>query len=316
MKNRTIVILGLGYVAGCAVRPAPEGSSGSSGGSTSAGEAGETSGVPTTGGAGGTSTSTGSGTGGATGTTGSTGPDLTTGGDTCDFVCESTGGDTGGFAQCDLFKQDCPEGEKCSAYAEGGGSSWNATGCVPVGGDGQPGEPCTVQGGGTSGLDDCAKGVMCWGVDETDHGTCVALCTGTEAAPVCSDEENFKCATCDDCLLTLCLPACDPLSQDCAGGGLCMPVGDTFVCVFDASGDEGQVLDPCEFANTCDAGLLCLHSSAATECDDNSAGCCLPFCDVTDPNVVCPGVGQACVSLYEEGMAPPKYEKVGICMLP
>ena len=36
----------------------------------------------------------------------------------------------------------------------------------------------------------------------------------------------------------------------------------------------------------------------------------------SDPNVTCPGVGQACVSLYEQGMAPPEFAKVGICMLP
>jgi hypothetical protein len=67
--------------------------------------------------------------------------------------------------------------------------------------------------------------------------------------------------------------------------------------------------------NTCDPGLLCLNSSAAEECDPDGVGCCEPFCDVTLPNS-CPGVGQVCNFYYEEGMAPPGYEKVGYCAVP
>ena len=100
------------------------------------------------------------------------------------------------------------------------------------------------------------------------------------------------------------------------GDDLCIFTGEDFVCVLDASGDEGQVFDPCEFGNACDAGLLCRNSSVAAECDQNAGGCCLPFCDVTDPGLVCPGVGQVCMSLYEEGMAPPEFAKVGICEVP
>lgn len=217
---------------------------------------------------------------------------------------------------CDVFKQDCPEGEKCSAYNEGGGSSWNATKCVPVNGDGQAGEPCTVEGSAVTGLDDCARGAMCCDVDDMNHGTCVGLCTGTPESPKCMDEEKFYCALCDDCVLNLCLPTCEPLAEDCPNGHLCIPVADTFSCALDVSGAEGQAFDPCEFANACDPGLSCLTSSSATECDPNETGCCLPFCDVTDPNAACPGVGQACVSFYDGGVAPPKFAKVGVCVLP
>ena len=109
---------------------------------------------------------------------------------------------------------------------------------------------------------------------------------------------------------------CNPLGQECADGDVCIPNNDIFICAFDASGEEGQVFDPCEFVNACDVGLLCVNSSAATECDANAGGCCLPICDLSDPNVACPGVGQECLSLYGEGMAPPEYAKVGICVLP
>ena len=36
------------------------------------------------------------------------------------------------------------------------------------------------------------------------------------------------------------------------------------------------------------------------------------MCDLGAVNT-CPGVGQSCVSLYEEGQAPPKYAEVGYC---
>jgi len=86
--------------------------------------------------------------------------------------------------------------------------------------------------------------------------------------------------------------------------------------VLDASGDAGVVFDPCEFANACDKGLLCLNPTAAEECDPNAGGCCLPFCDLGKPELMCPGVGQSCVSLYEAGMAPPEYAHIGICVIP
>ena len=117
-------------------------------------------------------------------------------------------------------------------------------------------------------------------------------------------------------VLNLCLPACDPLLQDCSGGELCIPYIDLFLCALDASGDGGQVFDPCEFANACDAGLLCLNPSAGVECDPNAGGCCSPLCDVTDADLVCPGVGQECLSFYGEDQAPPEFANVGICYIP
>jgi len=233
----------------------------------------------------------------------------------CGFICDTTGGNTT-IALCDVFKQDCPEGEKCTAYAEGGGSSWNATKCVPVTGEGVPGDACMAEGGGVSGLDNCQKGSMCWDVNAENKGLCVELCGGSEAAPTCSDEADFNCAVVNEGVLNLCLPGCDPLMQDCPGDDLCIPLNDTFVCVLDASGDEGKEFDPCAFANACDKGLVCLDPILGMECDPNAEGCCLPFCDLGDPNVTCPGQGQKCTSIYQEGMAPPEFEKVGWCVIP
>jgi hypothetical protein len=228
----------------------------------------------------------------------------------CTFLCSTGGeGDTG---ECSEWEQDCPDGEKCSAYANDGGLAWNSTKCSPVQDDpGQPGDVCTVEGSGVSGIDTCAEGVMCWDVDETNTGVCIALCTGDEEAPIC--DSGFSCAIAND-VLNLCLPDCDPLTQDCPSDNLCIPNGEHFICVLDASGEEGQAFDPCEFGNACDQGLYCMDTPYASECTSDASGCCLPFCDLGGD--ACPGAGQDCLAWYEEGMAPPGYETVGICGLP
>ena len=278
-------------------------------------DSGESSGVPTTGGVAGS-------TGAAGGTSGSGGSGSGTGGsttgeveETCGFLCGSSG-DPPGPMPCDMFKQDCPEGQKCAPYAEGGGSSWNATKCVPVTGNGQPGDVCTTDGGGGSGLDDCAEGMYCWDVDEMNKGLCVEMCSGTSDNPACSDPENFICGFAAD-VLALCFPNCDLLLQDCPGDELCIPIGETAVCEFDASAADRVAFDPCEFRGACDKGLLCVGSAAATECDPKVSGCCLPMCDLDLPDPMCPGAGQSCVPLFEpDAMVAMKHEHVGICMIP
>ncbi|MBZ5714795.1 hypothetical protein [Nannocystis pusilla] len=52
---------------------------------------------------------------------------------------------------------------------------------------------------------------------------------------------------------------------------------------------------------------------AASECAAGVYGCCVPFCDTTQPNT-CPGVGQECVQALAD--PPPKYENAGVCVLP
>lgn len=279
---------------------------------------GSTTGMPTTGG-GSTSGSTGSSIGNAESTM------ITSSAEAGTVVATDDSGptvvvgmDKGGPVVCDVFAQECPSGQKCMPYADDGGSSWNNTKCVPVMEDpAQPGEPCFVVGNGVSGIDSCDVGAMCWDTNAEGMGTCIALCTGTPEAPECPPKSS--CVVTSMGILNLCLEACDPLIQDCLmAEDLCIPSDQSFVCVFDASGDEGQVNDPCMFANSCDKGLYCIPSEYAEECDLASIGCCQPFCDlsVMNPDMQCAGVGQACVAWYEEGTAPPGYEDVGICAVP
>ena len=272
--------------------------------------------------------STTSGTTDDTGTTGTTGTgsttDPSTDSGTTEGMSASDSEDSVGFIveptegmpdECDLWAQDCPEGEKCMPYGEGGSPSWNAAGCFPVDpSPAAPGDACTVEGSGTSGLDTCDVGVMCWDVDtETNMGTCTAMCTNTPDNPICTDPDT-TCVIANSGYIILCLPVCDPLLQDCPDAQGCYPINDSFVCAPDASGDDmGAPGDPCEFINTCDMGNACIDDDAYGNCF--AAGCCSPFCPLDEP-ALCPEITHECVPWYEEGTAPVGFENVGVCSQP
>ena len=273
-----------------------------SGGTTGAATEAGTTGAPTTG-----ATSTG-----AQESTGTTG---------CSFL-ECGGSSSGGQStkECDQWTQDCPDGEKCMPYSGDGDNSWESLKCVPVvPNPGSPGDACTVEGSAVSGIDSCDVWSMCWNVDpNTQMGVCVAMCVGDPNSPKC-EAPMTTCLVSNDGVLTLCLPQCDPLTQDCPGADLCIPNpqdNNAFLCILDASGDAGVAFDPCEYINSCDKGFLCANPGLGMECDPMANGCCLPFCDTSVMPPMCPGVGQECLPWYEMGMAPPGYETVGICGLP
>ncbi len=233
------------------------------------------------------------------------------------FITDPDGG--GVSIECSIWDQDCDEGEKCAPWANDGGSAWNATKCVPVDPEpSQPGDTCTVEGSGVSGVDTCDVSSMCWDVDgETNEGTCIAFCTGSENAPVC-DDPTTDCSIANEGVLILCLPACDPLLQDCSEGQACYPIDNAFVCAPDASGeDQGADNDPCEFINACDPGHGCVNPELVQNCPPGSGGCCQNFCSLSDdPAMQGCDTDETCEAWFEEGNVPPGYEDVGICALP
>lgn len=220
---------------------------------------------------------------------------------------------------CSTIEQDCPPGYKCMPYSSDGGPAWNATICVEIVDDPSgPGEPCTVEGTGVSGLDDCDGTSMCWDVDpKTNVGTCSPFCIGDDSNPTCAD----PCAWCTitgDGVLTICLDGCDPITQDCDEGDACYPVSQGFGCVPDASEPEVGVGDPCEFINACPTGTACVSSSVVPDCD-MSAGCCTPYCTVGGEDTCEAQLpGTACQPYYEEPPMPPRCfgGEVGICAAP
>jgi len=201
-------------------------------------------------------------------------------------------------------------------YANDGGSAWNATKCTPL--DPDPvgvGEVCETVGGGVSGVDTCEVAAMCWNVDfETNQGTCLAMCQGSLDAPTCADVWT-SCRVTGGAVVNLCIPLCDPLSQDCPDSHLCLPTSrfDGFICVVDISGEDGAYGAPCDYADDCDAGLLCINQEYIDGCE--ASGCCTPFCDLSAPPS-CEGVDEECIPWYEPGEAPEIYENLGFCGVP
>ena len=232
----------------------------------------------------------------------------------------STGGATDESGEpvtiCDPWAQDCPDAnQKCVPYDESGENVWNALKCIDI--DPAPlpvGSPCLHPGSVADPSDNCEKGAICWDVDlDTKMGTCVAQCEGTPDAPICG--AGTSCNIANGGVLTLCLADCDPLGQDCGQDQLCILAGDMWSCVDDGSEDQGQAFDSCEFVNSCDPGLACLTSALPIECDPEAAGCCLPLCDVSAPNT-CPGADLVCASWYEDELAPPGKENLGVYRIP
>jgi len=222
--------------------------------------------------------------------------------------------------ECDVFRQDCPLGEKCTHWASDGGPRRNGTKCVPVVDDpAGAGEPCHVEGSPTSGLDDCDRRSMCFYVDpETLEGTCTPFCAGDEADPQC-DRGRF-CPLLADSALALCLPLCKPHQQDCPAGQACQPIKGEWVCYLDLSGDAGAYGDSCLSIMQCDPGLACMDGGAFPWDACGDIACCTEICDLDDPagDLQCTGAaeGMTCLPWYDEGDAPAGLEDLGACALP
>ncbi len=232
----------------------------------------------------------------------------------CSFIDCKDGG-TPDTNECDIWAQDCPEGEKCMPWANDGGGSWNALKCSPIGPNpGQSGDECTVEGSAVSGIDSCDLGLLCWFVDDMNMGSCLDQCTGSVDAAMCPG--GTVCDITNEGVLTLCLPTCDPLLVNCKDGEICFYSGQAgnFICDFDGSGEAGAYGDPCEFINVCDPGLFCANPDAVPGCNAN--GCCSEYCDLNEPNT-CAGMddGQECVAWFEMD-APPGLDHVGACAIP
>ena len=218
--------------------------------------------------------------------------------------------DTSDGYECDPALQECGEGKKCVPYASVG-TTWDSTKCVAGIGVREPGEPCMSPDGMSSGIDDCKAGSLCWDVDGRGVGTCVEMCSGAEL--VCLDELSFDCTIYLNGILQLCFPSCDPLEPLCSEGESCLPHDNTFSCTAGTGLNVG-IFEPCGNSADCSTGLLCVLSSTAVECGGKRM-CCLPLCDLESADVVCPGKGQMCKSIYGESGTPEEYAHVGVCSL-
>ncbi|MCA9654945.1 MAG: ribulose phosphate epimerase [Myxococcales bacterium] len=227
--------------------------------------------------------------------------------------------DLGPGEECDVFVQNCPPGFKCNPYSANGSGVWDAAGCFPVVEDpAAPGEPCTVEGGASSGIDTCELGSMCWDVDpKTNEGECIRMCTGDVHSRTCDAPDEY-CHFLNDTPVYVCIPICHPLLDECDEGLGCYPHEYFGVphseCIPDASGpDMGAPGDPCELVNECDPGAFCAVAEAVPECMD-AIGCCSSYCSVGDDAPCLPG--QVCQPQSEPEDTLPIYEGLGTCVLP
>jgi hypothetical protein len=308
MRRRCSLLLAL--VCGCGPRSATPG------GETSGGDDGDSVGAPD----GGTfppSTTSTSTTATADSTSGA-GSD-SSGGSSGGFisfgdlvVCgQLPGGTKAHCTRCDLWAQDCPRGEKCSAWANDGQGIYNATICVelprtpiPVGG------ACTTELVPASGRDECELGSICLHHDDDGIGECVPFCEGSAEAPQCADD--LHCAIELQGVLPLCVAACDPLVDDCALGQ-CAATDDSFSC-FPVLPPPSALGEACELQTQCPPASACVNAGSVPACD--GFACCTPLCDlsVPMPDAACP-VGTSCITWWESGTPAPGLEHVGVCML-
>ncbi len=213
---------------------------------------------------------------------------------------------------CDIWEQDCCEGEKCNPW---GSQTWNAARCVPVDASPDPiGAPCTVYGELGGGYDSCEGGSICWQANpDTLTGTCVALCQGSEGAcardPYACCSEGYVCQIIAEPIIRLCIEHCDPLKQDCLDEGQsCYPNGGLFSCrSYPGTVEVGA---PCS-GGDCIPGSYCGHRALTPNCPQNSPGCCIQFCSLSEPS--CPE-NTECAPWYPE---PPhsEYEEIGSCVI-
>lgn len=213
--------------------------------------------------------------------------------------------------ECDLWSQDCPDGSRCTPWANDGGDQWNATFCRALVPDpAQPGEPCMIEGSPHSGNDDCAISSMCWDIDpDAGIGTCVQFCGGSEANPSCPD--GSSCFIANEGVLILCLPTCDPLAPACGEDLACAANREEFFCVPAERVVEAYAA-PCDPYLGCGSGLDCRGPGSTPGCDAN---CCTALCDLAAPSCPDEAGGQACVPYFERGMAPMGLEPLGVCLI-
>ena len=217
--------------------------------------------------------------------------------------------------ECDLFAQDCPEGDKCGPTGTNDCGEWSTAHCVPVADDpGQVGEPCTVSGDRLDHSDDCDLGLVCWGGSDPWEGTCLPLCGGSPRSPTCP--AWFTCVETSLIVadrVDVCLPTCDPLVVDaCPAEYACMPFGGAYQCL-PASGAQAPG-ESCGPRLDCAPGSRCVNEVAVPGCSRGT--CCSSHCDLgaPDPAAGCLP-GQTCTPPADPSLVPPELAHVGVCRL-
>jgi hypothetical protein len=182
-------------------------------------------------------------------------------------------------AGCDVVKQDCPQGQKCTVIMTGSGQDVsNFATCLPATGTLGVGDSCTRT---AVGMDQCGPGLFCTGVGYA----------GTQAAPMrhCNKlcKQDSDCLTgqkcepiSDDMSSGLCTAACELFSSTCGTGLTCTmlledidttdPMNPDLYLTCRSIG-AGAVGDTCMADTDCSADMYCDPNNGCTQyCDDSS----------------------------------------------
>lgn len=312
LRSPSIILLGL-LLAACSDKSPADGptSAGDTGGATTGG-ASESASSATEGASASASASASDPTSASQTSPTTGGPDPSASGTTADSGVFLQPPDGGVAGQCDPMLQDCPSGQKCTAVSDAPGDPWGINVCVPLMGDSQVGDPCDIENGKYTGLDNCDVGLICLLTDDEGlGGACVEFCDVNSNCP----KTGAKCVVYNQGSLPICLVSCDPLVQDCPEGQACYnSAGDQFVCFKEsAMPGEGGPGSTCTYINQCQKGSFCGAPDVVANCGAES-GCCTPYCPVSGGSAPCQQ-GEDCVPFFDGG-APPGLEDVGVCAIP
>jgi hypothetical protein len=262
-------------------------------------------------------------------TTSDTSGSSTSGGTESGSGSSSESGDGGPQNECDLCEQDCPDGQRCVPVSASPDLVPDYLSCEPIPEDPKdPGERCKVEDYYGAGKDDCGEGAFCV-LDSLEDmtGFCQPTCCFDEPEPGCEPQdvcEAFFTGYEHVPPVSLCMPACDPLSPiscDEAGrvGWTCIPTAFDASCEFlcvpptqvpdaDQLGDQG---DACLLWSDCKEGLHCRPAPVVGCTGGEDGWCCTAYCDPAGPDT-CPDD----LSCEPFDCADPTIPEAGACILP
>lgn len=202
---------------------------------------------------------------------------------------------------CDPVRQDCDDGDKCTALRSG--DLQDRYNCVANDGLLGEGEACLAAP--SSGQDLCARGLVCVsGSFEQTDGACL---------PLCSNDLQCDGGRCIDDATTgvrHCAPECSPFEATCPGTRQdCLSTQSTFACRYPGEGDQAGALDTCDAVAGigCAAGLVCIQGGVLVGC--GAAFCCTDLCDLDAASSPCAGA-LSCNDLGSD------QSNVGACTVP
>lgn len=288
-----------------------------SGDGSSGGDSGQVAASTTTSDASGTGVVPGDTSSGTTGVASSTGEASSDSGDRIFLVDPDA---THPDPQCDPVAQDCAEGEKCVWYV----AAWSdqrrdAARCIPVTGDGQPFEPCTLPNGtGPLITDDCGAESYCLEVYGTaDHGFCAPFVESGSydceaypgTSPAIENGSDFPAA----CLHYECQPL---VPESCPAGMQCTfyPafLYGTNMCWLVPPKAELPLAVACDFGE-CGEGKLCAPGQWVPGCVGER--CCTQWCDLNAP--WCEDLVATCEPFpVWASDGDPAFEWLGACVIP